>query len=178
VGRLDSSSNRHAPSRMEGRGVRFLPMMAGKGAYLAASGLSDSLIHKHQGDVPGGDLRIPNMTSTDEGKTLTFEWICGEIKAGNDVELVYNFEDSSGNAVGAHAVRVIGCGRQNGVPWIKYAHDISQTDQAGGGDNGGTIVQRSFLADIDGDGRLNLEAYNVELRYAISESVTDAIKYG
>lgn len=178
VGLLDLNSNRQAPSRLEGRGLGFLQMMAGKGVYLSSSGLSDSLIHKHQGELAGGDLRTANITSSDEGEALTFEWLCGEIKAGNDVELVYNFEDASGAVTGGHAVRVIGCGRQNGVPWIKYAHDISQTDQAGGGDNGGTIVQRSFLADIDDDGKLNLEAYNVELKYAISESVTDAIKYG
>jgi len=177
VGRLDALSGRMATSRASGQGISFLPMMAGKGLYLDQSGLTDSLVHRHQGMVDGGDVSTPGLTSTDDGEQVTFEWICDQIKAQNDVELSFSYEDAAGNMIGGHAVRVVGCGKLKGVPWIKYAHDMTQANPEGG-DDAGTVVQRSFLRDTDNDGRLNLEASNVELLFAVSESVTDEIRSG
>lgn len=177
TGKLDEKSGRQVTSRASGSGIKPQPMLAGKGLYLQEAGLADSLVHRHQGNLSGGDINVPGLSSTDDGEQLTFEWLCAQIAAENDVELIFTYEDDTGATTGGHAVRVVGCGKEKGVPWIKYAHDASQADQPGG-DETGTIVQQSYLVDRDGDGRLNLGANNIELSYAISEGVTDAIKRG
>ena len=74
-------------------------------------------------------------------------------------------DDDAGNPTGEHAVRVIRCGKQNGVPWIKYVHDARQADIDPNDELGLETVQ-AFVADIDGDGMLNLESINIELRSA------------
>ena len=175
VGQLDSYAGRYAPSRTTGSGVWFQPMLDGKFEYLSKNGLSGSIVHRHQGRgygsaaagqaLPSGNFTRHGITSTDDGATVTFNWLCEQIQKGEDVELVFSYESSSGHITGGHAVRVFECGTTLGVPWIGYLHDSQQ-----GNDSAGLETVRVNLVDLDGDGMLNLGAVSREIRFAMSES--------
>jgi hypothetical protein len=179
VGQLDTAANRTAPSRTSGSGVWFTPMLQGKFSYLDANGLKDKLVHKHQGRgygtppnqaLPAGDFQSSGITSKDEGAVVTWDWICEQLAKGQDVELVFSYDDANGNPTGGHAVRVFACGTTLGVPWIGYLHDSSQTN-SDPTDTQGLEAVLAYAVDTDGDGTLNFGAPNREIRFALSESV-------
>jgi len=175
VGKLDTYANRYAPSRTNGSGVWFQPMLDGKFEYLSDNGLSNSLVHRHQGRgygsaasgqaLPAGNFTRHGITSTDDGAAVTFTWLCEQIKKGEDVELVFSYDNSSGHPTGGHAVRVFECGTTLGVPWIGYLHDAQQSN-----DSAGLETVRVNVVDLDGDGMLNLGTTSREIRFAMSES--------
>ena len=186
VGQLDTKANRYAPARNEGNGVWFQPMLRGKFSYLNENGLKNKLIHKHQGRGYGdpekdqalkdGDFKHMGSTSKDKGAIVTWEWICDEIKHGEDVELVfsYEYEDDEGKKrMGGHAVRVFECGKILGIPWIGYLHDRLQTN-LDPNDNQGLENVRVLVGDIDNDGILNLGTKSREIRFALSESIKES----
>ncbi|MGC9327884.1 MAG: hypothetical protein ACP5I1_09645, partial [Candidatus Hinthialibacter sp.] len=174
VGQLDSYANRSVTDRRHGSGTWFTPMVNGKFKYLSDNNLNNSLIHKYQGRgwgspptqaLPTGDYSAHGSTLQDEGAAVTFDWICEQIKSGEDVELVFSYDDAAGNATGGHAVRVFECGRILGKPYVKYLHDSNQ-----GNDSAGLETVQVYVEDLDGDGMLNLGTQSREIRFAMAES--------
>ncbi len=177
VGQLDQFADRTASSRRSGSGTWFTPMLTGKFNYLQENGLADKLIHRYQGRgwgtppnqaLPAGDFSAAGSTALDQGSTVTFEWICEQIRQGEDVELVFSYDNSRGEATGGHAVRVYECGVDDGRPYIRYLHDRNQNN-----DNAGLETVKVFLEDLDNDGMLNLGSRSIEIRFALSESMRD-----
>lgn len=170
VGKLDSACNRGVTNRSVGNGVSIPQMLEGKFKYLNDSGLKNELVHKHQGTgffgATPGDFTRHGITSKDESVSgkVTFEWICEELKKCEDVELVYRKDGGGG-----HAVRVFGCGKKNGVPFLRYKHDRNQTNRDPH-DNTGLEEPEVDVKDIDGDGYLNFGSANREIVFAMSES--------
>lgn len=170
VGKLDEEMKRNVISRRNGTGVWFDNMLKGKFSYLNKSGLSGKLINKHQGrgygkPLPNGNFTSNGITSRDDGDKVTFEWLCQQIKEGEDVEIIFSYENASGDIVGGHAVRVFECGETLGEPWIGFAHDRDQSD-----DRDGLETPREKVIDSDGDGLLNIFGSNSEIVFAVSES--------
>jgi hypothetical protein len=167
VGQLDETMNRSVPDptdRCRGGGLWFVPMLEGKFAYLVDNGLENRLEHKHQGrgygqTVPDGDFEHVGITSEDNGATVTHDFICDEICAEEDMELIYR------HSSGGHAVRVVGCGDTGGKDWIMYAHDSNQCNDADG-----LETVKVNVEDLDGDGTLNLGAASREIVFVLSES--------
>lgn len=168
VGQLDLYAGRETTSRMSGPGVWFVPMMEGKFEYLAENGLANRLVHKHQGygyggagnQLPPGDFTHAGITSKDEGGKVTFDWIEEQLRSCEDVEVVKD----------GHAVRVFGCGKNLGKPYLRYKHDGWQSNDANGLDE----VQ-VYVEDLDGDGMMNWGAGSQEIWFALSESVKPII---
>jgi hypothetical protein len=164
VGQLDQAMNRTVTDRASGHGVWFTPMMEGKFQYLADSNLSDDLEHKHQGRGYGqvlndGDFEHAGITSTDQGDTVTWDFVCQEVCRGEDVELIYQHNS------GGHAVRVVGCGNTGGKEWIMYAHDALQSN-----DTAGLETVKVNVEDLDSDTTLNLGSAGREVVFVLSES--------
>jgi len=178
VGQLDLYANRWAPSRTIGGGVWFTPMVQGKFSYLADNGLAGSLIHRHRGRgygtppnqaLPNGNFTWRGITSTDDGATVTWQWLCDQIRNGEDVELVWSY-DRGNVPTGGHAVRIFECGTTLGRQWIGYLHDRLQTNWDPI-DSRGLERVRVYVSDIDGDGILNAGSLDREIRFAMSESI-------
>ena len=150
-------------------------MLDGKFSYLSKKGLSDFFTHKHQGTgwgnanngeaLPAGDYSKKGITSESKGATVTWDWVCDEIKKGEDVELIYSRQNAAGAITGGHAVRVFECGQALGMPWLGYLHDKDQTN-----DTAGLETVRQFVLDTDGDGLMNFGAAGREVQFAIAES--------
>ena len=170
VGQLDYYAGRVTSSRLSGPGVWFVPMIQGKFQYLSNNSLADKLIHKHQGygyggtgnQLPPGDFTHTGITSKDEsvGGKVTFGWLHQQLKNCEDVEVVVQWGWGGG-----HAVRVFGCGRTLGVPWIRYKHDAIQSN-----DTTGLEEVQIFVNDMDGDGTLNFGSIDDEIVFALAES--------
>ncbi|MDA0207530.1 MAG: hypothetical protein O3A53_13625 [Acidobacteria bacterium] len=182
VGEMDMRSGRPVTDRRTGSGTPFRAMMRGKMEYLDDHDLEDGVVMRHQGRGYGsqpledGDFTIGTVfevTSKDDGPKVTWQWICDQIKAGEDVELSYAWEDASGDIAGGHAVRAYGCGKTNGRPWVRYLHDRDQND-----DSAGLETVRVYTEDLDDDGTVNFGAAHREIVFAWSESVTDEVKTG
>lgn len=171
AGKLDTEMNRTVVSRRSGNGVGFEDMLEGKFSYLKKKGLDGKLINKHQGRgyggtaVPNGNFTSNGITSRDDGNKVTFEWLCQQIKEGEDVEIIFSYEDAAGSITGGHAVRVFECGETLGVPWIGFAHDSDQSN-----DTEGLETPRENVIDSDGDGALNIFGNSSEIVFAVSES--------
>jgi len=166
VGQLDATMNRTVTSRTSGSGVWFTPMMEGKFQYLVDNSLTIALQHKHQGRgygevLPDGDFEYLGITSTDEGDTVTWGFICREICQGEDVELIYK------HSSGGHAVRVVGCGNAGGKNWIMYAHDALQSNDTAGLE---TVKVNVENLDAESDETLNLGSASREIVFVLSES--------
>ena len=154
VGQLDKESGRNVVSRhsSENGGLFAKDMFKGKFSYLKKNGLGTRLQLKHQGNergnFPDGDFTSDGITSKNEGKEVTFEWLKKQIEDGEDVELVYEWK--SGDKSGSHAVRVIGyeitadCKTK-----IYYAHDRTQQT-----DGVGLKVDCEEVKDVDNNGKL------------------------
>ncbi len=168
AGKLDQASMRLGGASP--KGVWFAPMMTGKFKYLADNDLADSLTHQHQGRGYGqmlanGNLTSSGITSEDKGANPTFDWICEELQKGEDVELVYR------HATGGHAVRIVGCGKVLGRPWLKYLHDRQQ-----GIPNSGLETPSVWVDDIDNDGQMNFGSATREITFVMAESPTAAVR--
>ena len=176
VGQLDSEAGRLTTARNNGNGLHVGPMLKGKFSYLSKNGLKGKLIHKHQGRgfgtgvIPNGDFSGSGITSKDKGDKVTFQFICNEIKNGEDVELCFSYDTLQGIPTGGHAVRVFECGQTKGQPWIGYAHDSIQTNKDPKDEKGLETV-RVNVKDVDGDNLLNLGSKDRECRFVLSESV-------
>ena len=170
VGKLGQLMNRAVTDRRNGSGVWMVPMMQGKLSYLSNPVLAGKVSIKHQGrgygpGFPAGNYTHAGQTSVDHGPTVTAAWLVKEICDGEDVEIIYQ------HSRGGHAVMLVEAGYTNGVPYIKYAHDRTQSD-----DTKGLEVKFSTLVDLDGDGDLNLHnAASNEIVFAVSESPTSDI---
>ncbi len=171
---LDQASNRSVTSRTMGDGVFSVPMVDGKFEYLEDNDMEDVLDHSHQGrgyggagnELPAGDYTSSGITSENEGDTITFDWICEQVQCGADIELAYTRHDAANNIIGAHVVRVFGCGITNGRPWLRYLHDSVQ-----GNDTIGLETAEVTIRDIDGDGTLNFGSRGSEISYVMSEKI-------
>jgi len=182
VGVLDQGSGRPAQNRRMGSGTPFRAMMKSKLEYLDDNDLEDGMVMRHQGRGYGsqpledGDFTIGTVftvTSKDDGPKVSWKWICDQIKAGEDIEISYTWEDAAGAIKGGHAVRVYGCGQTNGRPWVRYLHDRDQDN-----DSVGLETVKVYMEDLDGDGTPNFGARHREVLFAWSESVTDEVKTG
>jgi hypothetical protein len=176
VGQLDRHADRFVPEnedskarRQRGEPISFVPMLQGKFSYLKEKKLQNKLVHKHQGGrefgYNGGNITKHGITSKDEGAKVTWEWICNEIKNGEDVELGY-LKDGGGG----HVVRIFGCGTTKGKRWLRYLHDRLQTNKDPE-DKKGLETPDVDVTDLDGDGILNFGSEDREIRFALSESV-------
>lgn len=174
VGQLDTYCNRDVTSRTVGYGVWFVPMLQGKFQFLADHGLAGKITHKHQGYgwtelIPAGDFTYAGITSKDEsvGGKVTFDWIEKQLRACEDVEIAVRWGSDGG-----HAVRVYGCGKTMGKPYIRYLDDGIQTSSYGDPhDTLGLEWVKVYVQDLDGDGMLNFGSSNDEIMFALAESV-------
>jgi hypothetical protein len=165
VGQLDTYCDRYVVNRSEGGGLFNDKVMSGKFEYLNDIGMGDRITHKHQGHHGGigpGDFTHDGITSVDESVNgnVTFGWIYNQLKNCSDIEISYA-RDSGGG----HAVRVIGCGRTLGQPWIRYIHDSKQRDDADG-----LTSQQVYVTDTDGDGKMNCGSDTREIVFALAET--------
>ncbi len=174
VGQLGETMDRDVTNRLSGAGMWFTPMLEGKFAYLAEHNLGDQLIQKHQGrgwgsspdeKLPAGDFTSSGITSESQGETVTFEWICEQIRQGEDVEVIFEYDGGGG-----HAMRAFECGTTFGIPWVGFANDSNQFS-----DSNGLECVRFNMLDLDGDGTANLGSTNWEVRFAMSESMKDGV---
>ena len=172
VGQLDEYMNRVAATRTTPGGVMADEMMDGKFQYLADNGLRDSLIHRHQGhgyfDMPVGDHTHAGITSRDQsvdGK-VTFDWIEEQLRNCEDVEIGIKWGGGGG-----HVVRVFGCGKVLGQPYLRFKHDSLQTHHDST-DTAGLEEAQMFVSDLDGDGMMNWGSEYNEIVLAIAESVS------
>jgi hypothetical protein len=146
-------------------------MMKGKFQYLADNGLADKLNHKHQGygygeTIAPGDFTHAGITSKDESANgkVTFDWLEEQLRACEDVEVVKD----------GHAVRVFGCGKTLGKPYLRYKHDSIQTGPYDPNDTQGLEEVQVYVEDTDGDGMMNWGGSSQEIWWALAESVNKA----
>lgn len=170
VGQLDTYMGRATTSRTNGPGVMADEMLEGKFQYLADNGLRYDLIHRHQGhgyfDMPVGDYTHAGITSYDEsvdGK-VTFEWIEEQVRNCEDVEVGIKWGSGGG-----HVVRIYGCGKTLGQPYLRYKHDRLQTNNDLT-DTQGLEEAQVYVSDLDGDGMMNWGSAGNEIVLAVSES--------
>ncbi len=171
VGQLDSYSGRQADDRIRGKGVKAKPLMEGKFKYLQDNNLTNQFRHSFQGtglETGTGNFTHAGSTAINRGAKVTWEWICDEIKKGNDVELVYKFSK------GKHMVRVFACGITNGKNWLQYAEDSKQTGSKDPNDTKGLITPfAQDIRDMDGDQIINFGSADREIEFAFSEAPVD-----
>jgi hypothetical protein len=173
VGQLDTETKRKVKSRTDGDGLNVKEFLKGKFSYLSKNGLKNNLVHKHQGrgsphaPLPDGNFSDSGITSENKGKTVTFEFICDEIKNGEDVELFWN-EESEGKVIRGHYVRVYECGKTKGKPFISFLHDRLQSN-----DTKGTETVKANIGDFNGNGILNVGSRSYEIRFVLSESLKE-----
>lgn len=159
VGRLDTACDRSVTARCSGSGVCMEEMIEGKFKYLSDNGLSTALSHRHQGVgalcalLPSANFTAHGITSQYDGTPLTWEWLRDRIQDGWAVEAWITWAGGGG-----HVVRVTGCGKRFGIPWLRYSHDAQQCNDASGLED--VIVD---LSDPDADGRFNLDDTNNEI---------------
>ncbi len=128
VGELDKDTGRapHQP-------VGGLAGLNGKLQYLDDNGLGNELDIKHKNRtggnmLPNNDVTVGGTTSEANTAAISLiDWICEEIAHGEDVELGILWDGGGG-----HFIRVVGCGKLFGVPWISWVHDANQGFDANG----------------------------------------------
>jgi uncharacterized protein (TIGR03437 family) len=176
VGRVDTASSRAVTSRAVGSGLTPQAALAGKFAYLAQSGVSSRLTHKYVGSLRGpsgstsADFTSSGITAKNEGAAVTFTWICDQIMLNEDVEIVYEW--TSAGQRGAHMVRVFGCGRMLGLPYLYVLDDVNQTS-TDPEDRMGERTTRWWVTETGGALALDNDRPIVA---AIAESLTDELK--
>jgi hypothetical protein len=175
VGELEKAMDRGVRSRKVGDGVWPLD---GKLKYINDNGLKDKLDIKHQGNGDTGgnpneavdgtkNITRHGVTSSGNGAKVTWEWLCEEIKKGQDVEVDIHF---SGPNDGRHYVNVVGCGKILGKPYITHVSDHAQTD-VDPNDNKGTDKVDFAWMDDDLLDHPRLANWNGRVDQALSESV-------
>ncbi len=170
VGQLGNAMTRGARSRADGDTVTDTTFMNGKFAFESGAGIA--LTHRFQQatdriylptdgnqEFTGSGLKAKDE-STRVG--ITFAWIAARVKAGDDLEAGIAYDNGGG-----HWVRIDGVMKINGIPFIRYSHDASQTSNDAG-DTLGLETVWVPLVDTDGDGKLNL-APGTELELVIAE---------
>jgi uncharacterized protein (TIGR03437 family) len=192
VGQLDTATNRNVTSRTQGSGLYEQPELTGKFTYLKQNGLDKKLVQKYQGalyDSSGlnpisTDFTAQGVTTTNQGNVVTFDWLCNEIQQGEDVEI--NYEWNNGQKSGGHALRVFGCGKVHGAPYIWTLDDGVQTTappdplhpgapSGDPNDEKGLRNTRFFASDFGGSG-FYLDNLNQPVFVAMSESLTPELK--
>jgi hypothetical protein len=159
VGQLDTACNRSASARCSGSGVCMQDMLDGKFKYLSDNSLTTGLSHRHQGVgalctlMPAANFAAHGITSQYDGTPLTWEWLRDRIRDGWAVEAWITWGGGGG-----HVVRVTGCGKRFGIPWLRYSHDAQQCNDTAGIED--VVVD---LSDPDSDGHLNLDGTNDEI---------------
>ncbi len=73
-----------------------------------------------------------------------------------------------------HAVRVFGCGKTLGKPYLRYKHDSIQTGPWDPDDTQGLEEVQVYVDDTDGDGMMNWGGSNQEIWWALAESAEKA----
>ena len=173
VGELERAMNRGVRSRRVGNGVWPLD---GKLKYISDNGLKDKLDIKHQGNGDTGgnpseavdgtkNITRHGVTSSGKGAKVTWEWLCEEIKKGEDVEIDIYFSGG-----GRHYVNVTGCGKILGKPYITHVSDHAQTDVDPNDTNGTDKVDFAWMDDDLLD-HPKLANWNGQVDQALSESV-------
>ena len=179
VGQLDAAMARTVSSRISGSGCNCPQILEGKFEYLDDNGLAVKVVNKHQGygyfGMPAGDYTAHGITSKDEsasGGIVTFDWIYEQLQNCEDVEVGIKWGGGGG-----HMVRIYGCGRTNGKPYLRFAHDRTQaySFKPDGvtcyGDGGvGLECAQVYVEDLDGDGMMNWGSRDDEIVFAMSES--------
>ena len=75
-----------------------------------------------------------------------------------------------------HAVRVFGCGKTMGKPYIRYKHDSLQSHHLYDPyDTVGLEEVQVYVEDLDGDGHMNWGDSSQEIWFALAESVKEPI---
>ena len=177
VGQLDTAMDRTVTSRTDGKGLFEQQALKGKFLYLKNNGLDGKLANKFQGPIRDSsgtgstsDYASSGITATNQEGKVTFDWLCGEIQQGEDVELMYQWNG------GAHAVRMFGCGKTRGTAWIEVLDDGLQTSQNDPNDTKGLRTQHIFVGDLTGNGDLNFDSVGDTIVSAISKYFTPALK--
>ena len=170
VGQLGNAMGRGTRSRADGDTVGDAQFMNGKFQYESDNGIN--LNHRFQQEtdqtyIPtdaNNEYTAHGLKAKDESARtgITFDWIAARVKAGDDVEAGVGFDGGGG-----HWVRIDGVMKINGIPFIRYSHDASQTD-SDPNDNKGLETVWVPLVDTDGDGKLNLAA-GTELELVVAE---------
>jgi hypothetical protein len=190
VGELEKAMNRdvvncppdpnrvpHPTPRQKGCGVW---PMDGKLKYISQNCLKDKLLVKHQGNEWTGGANSKKIdgtknvtrhgfTSYGKGAKVTWDWLCQEIKKGEDVEIDIHF---SGPGDGRHYVNVIGCGKILGKPYITHISDHAQTDEDPNDALGTDKLDFAWMLNNRLDHPF-LANWNGEVDQAISESVCE-----
>ena len=170
VGQLGNAMGRGVRSRSDGDTVSDSSFMTGKFAFESAAGIN--LTHRFQQatdrtylptdgnqEFAGSGLKAKDESSR---VGITFDWIAARIKAGDDLEAGIGYD-----AGGGHWVRIDGVMKINGIPFIRYSHDASQSS-SDAGDSKGLETVWVPLVDTDGDGKLNI-APGTELELVVAE---------
>jgi hypothetical protein len=169
VGKLDTAMGRVAASRTDpaAGGCNFPMMFDGKFKYLKDNGLENKLVHKfqgigHWGITTPGDYTSSGITAKDEsvGGKVTFQWIEQQLRDCEDVEIAIKWGGGGG-----HMVRIFGCGRTNGKPYLRAVNDANQFNDAAG-----LETPQVYVEDLDGDGWPNWGSIHDEIVFAMSES--------
>jgi hypothetical protein len=161
VGQIDKSMERVASDT-----VSNTQFIEGKLKYLGSIGIQ-TLIIEHQGgegktsdgkDIATNDVTAGGITSKNMGAIPTADWILGEVKKCEDVELVYTWPGADGKRRG-HAVQVTGGGKILGRTYITFVHDAKQGDKSLGTDLYSGGYGFTYVEDVDGDGYLDFYNY-------------------
>jgi len=175
VGQLDEAMGRYVVSRTNGDGCDVPMIFDGKFKYLQDNGIEDTMCHKFQGNqhfgATPGDYSAYGSTAKDESvnNKVTFNWIKEQLEMCEDVEVGIKWGGGGG-----HMVRIYGCGKTLGKPYLRYAHDRTQAHPGPGGtiagDNVGLETAQVYVEDLDGDGMMNWGSIDDEIVFAIAES--------
>lgn len=161
VGTLCRLMNRVVAGRCNGGLVGARAFLEGKLCYIAGAGLN--LVVKHQGALGAANFAACDRVSLGQGAIATAAFIVDEVCEGEDVELAYEAP------CWGHMVQLVGAGYILGRPWIAHRSDLVQCN-----DRVGTAgTQFTYLADTDGDGRLNLtnEPGQPNVAFVCTESI-------
>jgi hypothetical protein len=115
--------------RAKGVGVNRDQIMNGKLNNLSMFNLDDDLVVKHHRITAGNNPGIPTgdytsttgVTSKDKTAEPIINWLLGEIKKGEDVEMIYG-----GSSGVNHMVTITGGGTILGMPWVAIQDDAVQ----------------------------------------------------
>ena len=173
-GQLGEAMDRTVTDRQDGEGVRTISMAEGKFKYLAANNLTARLKQQHRGSDfgigPEEDITAHGSTSVSGGdrEKITFEWLGEQLKSGTDVELVYDIRSDDGKELlGAHVVRLVGCGMTDREVFVEFLNDSDSGD-----DEKGLEIASSPVRDLDADGDLAIVPFG-QIVFVLVESVTE-----
>lgn len=156
VGKIDSLSGRPVRSRTDGDYTSCWDLQRAKLDYINENNLGNDIKVKHQSPLVDYDMTVGDVTSINQGeggKNITIQWIYNELCAGEDVEVLYNWQTPSGWA--GHFVELTGVGHTCGIPFIKHISDQVQTDRDPNDGEGCDSIQSDHVLEND-DGFLEV----------------------